>query len=452
MPPPWSQLGLHVIAKPIGPICNLRCDYCFYLEKESLYGRGESWRMSDETLDAYVRQYIEAQPEPVEEIDFAFQGGEPTLLGIDFFRRVIQLQKKHAREGMRIHNSLQTNGVLLDDAWCEFLRENDFLVGLSIDGPINLHDKYRRDKQGRGTFERVTRAMRRLFRHGVEFNALTCVSRCNADHPVRVYRFLRDAGIQFIQFIPIVERLNSVPSPTESPPTVSASPTESPPSAAEELVSRRSVRPEQFGRFLVEVFDEWVYRDVGKTFVRDFDQALAAWAGAGPSLCVYAKHCGRATAVEHNGDLYSCDHFVDPQHKLGNIHQAPIKELANSPRQEQFGLDKEHKLPDVCRRCPHLFVCNGACPKDRFLSGADGRPGLNYLCEGYKMFFGHIDPLMQAMAAEVHAGRPAAGVMHRLRARRQRTREQATAAGPIRRNEPCPCGSGRKYKQCCMRR
>ena len=439
--PPWSQLGLHVIAKPIGPICNLRCDYCFYLEKEALYGKDESWRMSDETLEAYVRQYIQAQPEVIDQVDFAFQGGEPTLLGIDFFRRVLELQKKYAPAGMQIHNSLQTNGLLLDDRWCEFLRENDFLVGLSLDGPVNLHDKYRRDKQGRGSFDRVCRAMRRLFRQGVEFNALTCVHRANADHPVRVYRFLRDAGIRFIQFIPIVQRLED--------PAAGAAARDARP---EELASSRSVRPEQFGRFLVEVFDEWVHHDVGQVFVRDFDQALAAWAGAGPSLCVYTKHCGRAVAIEHNGDLYSCDHFVDRQHKLGNIHQAPIKELVNSPRQEQFALDKEQKLPEVCRQCPYLFICNGACPKDRFLAAPDGRPGLNYLCRGYKMFFEHIDPCMKAMAAEVQAGRPAAAVMHQLRAEQQRAREDALAAGPVRRNDPCPCGSGRKFKNCCMKR
>lgn len=450
--PPWSQLGLHVIAKPIGPLCNLRCDYCFYLEKESLYRpfsgtslmshrwEGESWRMSDETLEAYVRQYIEAQPEVVREIDFAFQGGEPTLLGIDFFRRAVQLQKQYAPAGLRVHNSLQTNGVLLDDAWCEFLREHDFLVGLSIDGPINLHDKHRRDKQGRGTFDRVCRAMRRLFRHGVEFNALTCLSRSNGDHPVRVYRFLRDAGVQFIQFIPIVQRLKDVPS---DPAADGARP--------EDLVSRRSVGPEQFGRFLVEVFDEWVYHDVGQVFVRDFDQALAAWTGAGPSLCVYTRHCGRAVALEHNGDLYRCDHFVDPQHKLGNIHQTPLGELASSSRQEQFGLDKEQKLAEPCRSCRHLFVCNGACPKDRLPTAPDGRPGLNYLCRGYKMFFVHVEPYMEAMAAELHDGRPAAGVMHRLRAQRQRAREEAAEAGPVRRNDRCPCGSGRKFKSCCMR-
>ncbi|NQU23866.1 MAG: anaerobic sulfatase maturase [Candidatus Nealsonbacteria bacterium] len=429
-PPPWPQLGLHVIAKPIGPVCNLRCAYCFYLDKESLYGQGEDWRMSDRTLDAFVRQYIEAQPEAVDVIDFAFQGGEPTLLGIDFFRRVIELQKEHRPPDKQIQNALQTNGLLLDDRWCEFLRANNFLVGLSIDGPIDLHDKYRRDKQGRGTFERVAATMQRLSRHGVEFNALTCVNRHNGDHGRRVYRFLRDAGVQFMQFIPIVERLEN---------------------AEPQAVSDRSVRPEQFGRFLIEVFDEWVGRDVGQVFVRDCDQALSAWvSAAGADLCVYAQHCGRAVAIEHNGDLYSCDHFVDLPHKLGNIHDTPIRELANSPEQEQFGRDKHQKLPNVCRRCPWLFICNGACPKDRFVA-ADGQPGLNYLCPGYKAFFKHIDPTMKAMAAEVQAGRPAAGVMHRLRAGRQQAREEAVATGPIRRNAPCPCGSGKKFKSCCMR-
>jgi len=439
--PPWSQLGLHVIAKPIGPICNLRCAYCFYLEKEALYPEGEQWRMPDETLEAYVRQYIEAQPEVVEQIDFAFQGGEPTLLGLDFFRRAVELQQKHTPAGKRIHNSLQTNGVLLDDRWCEFLREHDFLVGLSIDGPADLHDRFRRDRAGQGTFDRVIEALGRLKKHGVEFNALTCVNRINGDHPARVYRFLSDLGLEFLQFIPIVE------------PLPAARREEVPPDARPEaLVSERSVRPVQFGRFLTGVFEEWVHRDVGRVFVRDFDQALAAWTGAGASLCIYTRECGRATAIEHNGDLYSCDHFVDPEHKLGNIHEAPIRELANAARQEQFGRDKTEKLPGVCRRCDFLFACNGACPKDRFLRSPDGEPGRNYLCAGYKAFFTHVAPCMEFMEEELRAGRPAAGIMHRLRAEQQRAREVAASAGrPIRRNDPCPCGSGKKFKSCCMR-
>jgi len=440
--PPWSQTGLHVIAKPIGPLCNLNCAYCFYLKKQSLYDvQGEGWRMSDETLEAYVRQYIEAQPEAVEEINFAFQGGEPTLLGIDFFRRAVKLQRKYTPAGRRLRNSLQTNGVLLDDRWCEFLRENGFLVGISIDGPADLHDRYRRDKQNRGTFDQVVAALRRLKRHGVEFNALTCVNRHNGDHPLRVYRFLKEQGVEFMQFIPIVE-----------PAGDAALPGKSPAADLEHLVSERSVRPQQFGRFMIGVFDAWIQSDVGRIFVRDFDQALAAWAGAGTSLCVYAKHCGRATAIEHNGDLYSCDHFVDPPHKLGNIHEATIAQLANSTRQEQFGLDKEERLPEVCRRCEYLFICNGACPKDRIATTPDGQPGWNYLCEGFRMFFEHVDPHMKAMAAELAAGRPAANVMRQLRARQQRARDEATAAGPVRRNDPCPCGSGRKFKNCCMRR
>ena len=431
-----------MIAKPIGPICNLRCAYCFYLQTRSLYGPGETWPMSPQTLEAYIRQYFEAQPEVLDEIDFAFQGGEPTLLGLDFFRRAVGLQQKYAPAGMRIHNSLQTNGLLLDDPWCEFLRQHNFLVGLSLDGPAELHDKYRRDPQGRGTFTRVVQALERLRRHGVEFNVLSCVHRHNGDHPRRVYRFLRECGVQFMQFIPIVERLDTT-RPYEDPGDV----------RPEALVSTRSVLPEQFGRFLVRLFDEWVRQDVGTIFVRDFDQALAAWSGAGATLCVYAEHCGRATAVEHNGDLYSCDHFVDPPHRLGNIHQATIRQLANGPAQEAFGLDKKRRLPQACRGCGLLFCCHGGCPKDRFLRTFDGETGWNYLCAGYKMFFAHIDPVMRAMAAELHSGRPAAAVMHRLRAQQQHARQKSAAPDrPLRRNDPCPCGSGRKLKNCCLRR
>jgi len=439
---PWSQTGLHVIAKPIGPICNLNCAYCFYLEKESLYAeRGDAWRMSDRTLEAYVRQYIEARGDGVDEIDFAFQGGEPTLLGVDFFRRAVELQRKYLPPGMRAQNWLQTNGVLIDERWCEFLRENNFLVGISLDGPADLHNKYRRDKQGRGTFDRVMAALRKMRKYGVRFNVLTCVSRHNGDHPLRVYRFLKDNGVEFMQFIPIVER-PAAASPGSAPPAVRKA----------DPAGRRSVRAEQFGRFLVAAFDEWLLGDVGRIFVRDFDQALAAWVGAGASLCVYSKYCGRAVAIEHNGDLYSCDHFVFPQFLLGNIHDKPIRELANSPQQEQFGRDKYDKLPEQCLQCPFLFACHGACPKDRILATAGGEPGLNYLCAGYKMFFEHIEPHMKAMAKELEAGRPAANVMRQLRARQRQARQQAAAGGPVRRNDPCPCGSGKKYKNCCMRR
>ncbi len=442
--PTFPQFPLHVIAKPAGPICNLACRYCFYLEKESLYPRGEAWKMSDDTLQAYVRQYIEAQPDGIEEIDFAFQGGEPTLMGLDFFRRVVQLQKELAPPTVRIRNSLQTNGIQLDDQWCQFLKEHDYLVGLSIDGPADLHNRYRVDRTGEGTHTQVMRAMATLQKHEVDFNALVCVSRHNANHPQRVYRFLCDQGVEFLQFIPIVEPLPGVSS-WGTPPLQNTLP--------ETLVTSRSVLPDQFGRFLISIFEEWIHTDVGRVFVRDFDQALASWTGAGATLCVYAETCGRAMTIEHNGDLYSCDHYVYPQFNLGNLHETPILELANSERQQRFGRDKLDRLPEYCRSCPVRFACNGACPKDRFLHAPDGQFGLNFLCTGFKMFFEHIDPCMQFMAAESRAGRPAAGIMRRLRSEQQRVRQEAEAEGrPLRRNDPCPCGSGKKYKSCCMRR
>jgi uncharacterized protein len=397
--------------------------------------------MSEATLELFVRQYIEAQPETAPSVDFAFQGGEPTLMGIDYFRRVVELQRKYAPPGRQINNALQTNGVLLDDAWCEFLKTSGFLVGLSVDGPADLHDAYRRDREGRPSFAQVLRGMDCLRKHGVPFNVLTCIHRKNGDHPARVYGFLRDLCVEFIQFIPVVQRLPQA--------ALEGDAGDPPPSA---LVSPASVLPQQFGRFLGEVFESWVRRDVGRIFVRDFDQALAAWLGAGASLCVYARHCGRAVALEHNGDVYRCDHYVEPAHRLGNIHDVPLAQLVDSPGQQQFGRDKEATLPEQCRRCRALFACQGGCPKDRFLKTSDGQPGLNYLCAGYSAFFARIDPTMRAMAAELQAGREAAGVMHRLRAQQQRARRlTADSVRATGRNDPCPCGSGRKFKNCCLR-
>lgn len=439
--PSWNQLGIHVIAKPAGPKCNLRCEYCFYLEKEDLFPGASRWKMSDETLEAFVRQYIEAQSDLVEEIDFAFQGGEPTLMGIPFFERVLELQKKYAPEGRRISNSLQTNGVLLDDQWCAFLKENDFLVGLSLDGPQEFHDRYRRDASGEGTFDRVVAALECLRKHGVDHNALVCVNRQNAAQPGRVYRFFRERGVRHLQFIPIVE-----PIPGK---VADASPGTPP----RELVSPRSVLPEQWGQFLIGVFDQWVTTDVGTVFVRDFDQALSAWCGAGATLCVYARECGRATAIEHNGDLFACDHFVDAEHRLGNIHESTIRELANSSAQKAFGERKRTALPQYCTACEFLDACNGACPKDRLLkvAGEDDAHRLNYLCEGFKAFFEHIDPYMAFMAEELRAGGAPSNIMQRLRLERHRARETAQQGQGVGRNSPCPCGSGRKYKKCCGR-
>ncbi|UCD29981.1 MAG: anaerobic sulfatase-maturation protein [Planctomycetota bacterium] len=443
--PNIAELGFHVIAKPIGPICNLACAYCFYLEKETHYHKGEQWRMSDETLEQYVRQYIAAQPEAMKEIDFAWQGGEPTLMGIEFFERAIEFQAKYCPDGRTIRNSIQTNGTLLDDDWCKFLRDNDVLVGLSIDGPADLHDKYRYDKQHKPTFDRVIQSMRCMQKHGVDFNALTVVNRHNGDYPRRVYRFLKDAGVEFIQFIAIVERIDMAEDLINVQPPADRD--------LDKIISERSVRPEQYGRFLIGVFNEWVRNDVGRVFVPLFDQALAAWMGIEPPLCIFQKQCGRALVIEHNGDLYSCDHFVFPSYKLGNIHEKSIAELVNMPRQVQFGRDKESKLPKQCLDCTVRFVCNGGCPKNRILQTPAGEPGLNYLCQGYKMFFNHIAPYMEAMAEELRNQRAAANVMYRINAESKRIQtERAMAGEPIRRNDPCPCGSGKKYKNCCMKK
>jgi len=376
----------HLMAKPGGSRCNLSCQYCFYLRKGDLYS-GSRFCMSDEVLEEYTRQTIEAHCIP--EVTFAWQGGEPTLLGRDFFEKAIVLQKKYCRPGMVIQNTIQTNGILLDDAWCKFFRKNRFLVGISIDGPRKLHDACRTDAAGRGTFDRVMQGLALLKKHKVDFNILCTVNAVNGDHPREVYRFFRDEVMaQFIQFIPVVER-----------------------DLQSDTVTPLSVGPEQYGKFLIGVFDEWVKHDVGRIYVQHFDTALANWYGEPHGICVFSPTCGSAMVIEHNGDIYSCDHFVDRDHLLGNILAVPIIDLVNSDRQRQFGIDKREKLPKHCRECPVLFACRGECPKNRFVTTPDGEPGLNYLCEGYKLFFSHIDRPMKFMVEELHASRPPSNVM-----------------------------------------
>jgi uncharacterized protein len=383
-------VAVHVMTKPIGPICNLDCQYCYYLEKEGLYPHGEEFGMSDAVLALYIRQYMAANPGP--EYQFAWQGGEPTLLGVDFFRRAVALQRQLAPAGATCHNALQTNGVLLDDEWCSFLKQEGFLVGLSLDGPADLHDTYRVDKGGRPTHERVMSALTLLQRHGVEYNVLCVVNRLNAERPLDTYRFFKSCGIRWIQFIPLVE------------PTGGGA------------VTDRTVRGEQYGRFLTAIFDEWVRHDVGQVFVQTFEESLSVWAGYGASLCVFRETCGRALALEHNGDLYACDHFVDPAHHLGNINEVPLVELADSPEQVKFGLHKRDSLPKYCRECDVRFMCNGGCPKDRFIRTPDGEEGLHYLCSGYRQFFRHIGKPMRRMAALWHAGQHPAAIMALLAA------------------------------------
>ncbi len=430
--------AFHVMAKPAGPLCNLDCTYCFYLEKEKLYPGTRKWAMNDEVLEAYVKQLIESQNVPT--IQFAWQGGEPTTLGVDFFRKAMELQKKYAN-GKEIANAFQTNGVLLDDEWGEFLAENNFLVGLSVDGPKHCHDYYRVDKGGKPTFDRVMRGLEVLKKHEVEFNTLTCVQRHSSKRPLEVYRFLKEIGSGFMQFIPIVERGAKEPGPDG---LVLVSPD----TPAEARVTPWSVEPEQYGSFLCAVFDEWVRRDVGKYFVQIFDIALEAWMGYDPSLCVFRQTCGDAMAIEHNGDLYSCDHYVYPENKLGNILEENMAALAGSDQQRQFGANKKTTLPAYCQSCSVRFACNGECPKHRFIRTPDGEEGLNYLCAGYKKFFNHIDPYMRFMAQELRAQRPPANVMAWV-ARRDLERAGRKSPHP---NDPCVCGSGKKYKKCCGRR
>jgi uncharacterized protein len=420
--------AFHVMAKPSGAACNLACAYCFFLEKEKLYP-GSGFRMSDEVLEEYISQYTQVQQVP--EAIVAWQGGEPTLMGLDFFRRAVALVGEHAPGDMRVSYTMQTNGTLLDDAWCEFLRESGFLVGLSMDGPRELHDAYRVDKGGRGTFERVERAARLMQRHGVDFNILCTVHAANAGCPLEVYRFFRDElSVEWIQFIPIVERIN---------------PDGSTLLQQGDTVTDRSVGPAQWGDFLIAIFDEWVRRDVAKMFVNYFEAAAAAWVGAGAAMCIFDETCGNALALEHNGDLYTCDHFVEPDYLLGNITETPMLELVASERMRRFGQDKRDMLPRYCRECEVLFACQGECPKNRFALAPDGEAGLNYLCGGYKAFFTHIDAAMRIMADLLKKGRYADEIMGILNERDADLRNAFAAAG---RNDPCPCGSGKKYKHC----
>jgi uncharacterized protein len=399
-------MNFHIMAKPHGALCNLDCTYCYYLEKEKLYGgSGQNVRMSDATLDEFVRQYIEAQATDV--IRFAWQGGEPTLLGIAFFERVVALQQRYA-QGRMIENAVQTNGTLLDDDWGAFLARHRFLVGLSIDGPRALHAAYRVDKGGRSSFDAVLRGLGILKKHGVEFNTLTTVHRKNSYHALEVYRFLKAMGSRYLQFIPIVEQV--APAPDAHGLVLIQ------PEAGQcAQVAAWSVEPLQFGRFLTEIFDEWVREDVGRIFVQQFDVALESWMGLPQSLCVFAPTCGQGLALEHNGDLYSCDHFVYPENHLGNLHEAGLSALVASAQQTAFGEAKLTGLPSACQSCEVRFACNGECPKHRFTRDRQGEYGLNYLCAGYKHFFRHIDLAMRFMADELQNGRAPARVMEWVR-------------------------------------
>jgi len=391
-----AKQPFHVMAKGIGPKCNLDCEYCFYLEKEALFGPSERFRMTDETLDNFTRSYIESQPN--DSVTFAWQGGEPTLLGVPFFEKAVELQKKYAN-GKQIENSFQTNGTLIDDRWASVLAENNFLVGVSIDGPEEIHNSLRKDRDGKGSFDKVLKGIRTLQRHKVEWNSLTCVNAVTSKQPQEVYRFLKGIGARFMQFIPIVER---------KPDAVAAKlglDFSVPPQSSEndvevdgpEMMSW-SVKSGDYGRFMISIFDKWVREDVAKRYIQLFDVAFQKWLGIPGGLCIFSETCGDAVALEHDGGVYSCDHYVYPEFKLGNLNETPLASMMDSAQQRKFGQDKADLLPKQCRECEYKPACNGGCPKQRFIKTKDGEAGLNYLCYDYFAFFKHVDPYFQVMA------------------------------------------------------
>lgn len=398
----------HVMAKPAGSSCNLDCTYCFYLSKETLAGGPGRGKMSHDTLEQYIRRYIEAVTGP--EVVFSWQGGEPTLLGVDFFRRAVEFERKHAKPGQAIQNDLQTNGTLLDDEWCRFLKENGFLVGLSIDGPKKLHDAYRIAKNGEPTFDKVFAAAKLLRKHGVPFNTLTCVNRLNAQYPLDVYRFLRrELGSTYMQFIPIVEYKSfetQAPQFWDPATLPKQGDPEARPDHPQSIVADWSVDPDDWGRFLCRVFDEWRSRDLGKVLVNHFETLVAQHMGLPSQVCIYGEVCGKGLAVEHDGGVYSCDHYVYPEYKVGNIHDGPLKDVVYSRAQVRFGYAKSETLPRQCRECPYLTDCWGECPKNRIIRTADGEPGLNYLCSGFQKYFAHAIPHVERIVADLRKQGP----------------------------------------------
>ena len=402
--------GIHVVTKPIGPVCNLNCEYCFYLEKQALFDSEGSFRMSDRVLSSFITNYITSQPTPT--VDFVWQGGEPTLLGIDFFRRVVELQRPHAGR-KTISNALQTNGTLLTDEWCRFLKEHNFMVGISIDGPREVHDRYRCDRKGKGSFARAMRGLRLLQDHGVEYNVLTSVARETARQPLEVYRFLKNEGVEFIQFAPVVERRPDLRSRQHGLRLAGLAALDGREQQTE--VTPWTVVPDEYGDFLIAVFEEWVRRDVGSVFVMNFEWALNTWIGNPSPVCIHAEQCGRSLVVEHNGDVYACDHCVYPEYRLGNVLDEPLPALAEQSRQTGFGVAKQTALPLQCRECEVLAACRGGCPKHRFAQTSGNEPGLHYLCPGYRKFFRHIRKYLRAMTQLLENDLPVSLIMEAVK-------------------------------------
>ena len=410
-----------VMAKPIGPICNIRCDYCYYLKKKSLFPTSERFRMTPDVLEAYIKSFISASPGPV--VHFVWHGGEPTLAGIDFFRNVVELQARYTPEGWQSLNNLQTNGTRLDAQWCSFLADNGFTVGLSLDGPAELHDAYRRDVRGEATHHKVMRGLKELRAHGIEPDILCTLNSRNSLHPSEVYHFFLDQKVRWLQFLPVVSRLSDG----------SAAPW--------------SVQPEAMGTFLTKVFDEWVRHDLGRVGIQNFLECLLVVGGKPANICIMSETCGRVFAMEHDGGIYSCDHFVNPDNCLGNLTAESLVELIESPAQIAFGQSKKDSLPSYCKECPVLLLCNGGCPKDRFAQTPAGEDGLNYLCDGYRSYYGHVQPYLEKILGFYKKGMSAANVMAELESQE---RDERKVWKTTSRNDPCPCGSGKKYKHCCF--
>ena len=390
---------LYVMLKPAGAHCNLACKYCYYLEKNKLYPTAQRHLMSDEILEQFTREYIEAQT--MNQVLFTWHGGEPLLRSIDFYRKALALQQKYAG-GRRIDNVIQTNGTLLTDEWCEFFAQNHWLVGISIDGPQPYHDHYRLTAAGKPSWKKVMQGIKLLKKHGVEWNAMAVVNAYNANHPLEFYRFFKENGCQFLQFTPIVERLTR----HEDGRTLASLADKD-----EISLSEASVTPEQWGYFLCAIFDEWVRKDVGKIFVEIFDCTLANWMGISPGICAYSKECGHAGVMEHNGDVYSCDHFVFPEYKLGNIRDHSLIDMLYGEQQQEFSRLKHSSLPRQCKECDMEFACHGECPKNRFMKDQYGDSGLNYLCPGYYHYYQHVAPYMDYMKQELMSQRPPSNIM-----------------------------------------
>ncbi len=412
-----TRREFQIFVKPIGALCNLGCRYCYYLRKQSLYPKGEAFRLPDDLLEDYIVQHMEACPTPT--ILFSWHGGEPTLLGLDYFRKIVALQRKHQLPNREILNGIQTNGTLLDEEWCRFLAAERFFVGLSLDGPREFHDRYRETKGQEPTHKRVMQSFRLLKQHGIQCDTLCVVNDQNVRHPTAVYRFFKEIGVDFLQFLPVVER-------------------------REDGVSPETVPAEAYGSFLCTIFHEWIRNDIGRIGIQIFDEAARPFLGMEHALCLFRETCGDFPVLEHNGDFFSCDHFVNREHYLGNLREHPLVEILESPAQREFGRQKRDTLPRACRECEVLAMCNGGCPKDRFLTTSDGEPGLNYLCAGLKRFFTYCHPDLQKLASFNEAGKSVQEFMRLVQS------EDVQSSPVIGRNDLCPCGSGKKFKKCCL--